>query len=108
MGLMTALLVGGALAGGFLLGRRGKGNEQQQAPAETISPQVEETPEQQVAATNPPVAAREEQKNVVEATKASTRTRRRAAAGNAGRVTTGPGATPGVTAGGAPRSLIGY
>lgn len=107
MGLVTSLLIGGALAGGFLLGRRGKGKEPQ-AASETLSPQGEETPEQQVAATNPPVAAQEEAENVTEARRASTRTRRRAAAGNAGRVTTGPGATPGVSAGGAPRSLIGY
>jgi len=105
MGLATGLLLGG-LVGGYFLGRRGKGDkEDKPAEAPTIPG---ETPQQQVAATNPVSTPKAESENVSEATSQAQRTRRRAAAGNAGRVTTGPGSTPGVGAGGSQRSLIGY
>jgi hypothetical protein len=61
-----------------------------------------------VEASGIPDAAAMESSNTKDALKAGTRTRRRASAGNSGRVTTGPSSTPGVTAGGSARTLIGY
>jgi hypothetical protein len=55
----------------------------------------------------PPSPGLAESDAVAGAKSAAARTRRKARAGHAGRVTTGPGNTP-TTAGGVPRSLIGY
>jgi hypothetical protein len=104
MGLATTLLIGG-LVGGYLLGQRGKGDKEQKAPDPVIPP--EQTAAEKVEATNPVSAPKAESANVAEATTAATRTRRRAAAGNSGRVTTGSGATN-QGAGGSQKSLIGY
>lgn len=107
MGLMTSLLIGGALAGGFLLGRKGK-KEDGQPPDPNQVAMPEETAADQLASTNPPSAPADESANVAAAGETAARTRRRARAGNSGRVTTGASGTPGVTAGGSPRSLVGY
>ena len=64
---------------------------------------------ERLAATNPPPLPEEaESEATKKAKQAAMRVRRRGMAGNAGRVTTGTGATPGVGAGGTPRGLIGY
>jgi hypothetical protein len=55
----------------------------------------------------PPSPSKAESDAVAGAKSAAARTRRKARAGHAGRVTTGPGNTP-TTAGGVPRTLIGY
>lgn len=59
-----------------------------------------------VDATNPPDAIKDESDAVSMARAASTRTRRRAAAGHAGKVSTGAGGARGTSS--APRTLIGY
>lgn len=64
---------------------------------------------ERLAETNPPPVPEEaESEATKKAKQAAMRVRRRGMAGHAGRVTTGTGATPGVGAGGSPRSLIGY
>ena len=65
--------------------------------------------QERLAATNPPPLPEEaESEAAKKAKQVAMRVRRRGVAGNAGRVTTGTGATPGVGAGGTARSLIGY
>lgn len=108
MGLVTALAIGGALAGGMLLGKLGKKGDQQQAAPGIDPAAVDLTADQKVAATNPVSAPAAESAAVSAAGTVAARTRRRAKAGNAGPVSTGAGGTPGVTAGGSARSLVGY
>lgn len=68
---------------------------------------AERTATKKLNETEPPKALPEDSDNTAAALRAMNRTRRRARGGNSGRVTTGPGATPGVGAGGAPLTLIG-
>lgn len=64
---------------------------------------------EKLAETNPPPPPEEaESEATKKAKQVAMRVRRRGMAGNAGRVTTGTGATQGVGAGGTARALIGY
>lgn len=65
--------------------------------------------QERLAATNPPpLGEAAESEAAKKAKQLAMRVRRRGRAGSAGKVTTGPGGTPGVGAGGTARSLIGY
>ena len=68
---------------------------------------AEKTATKAVEKTEAPKALPEDSENTANALRAMNRTRRRARGGNSGKVTTGPGGTPSVGAGGAPLTLIG-
>jgi len=124
---MTGLLLGGLLVSGWQAMK--KGDDQEARPPEGTDPEelyawrrnrtiagretllanaAEKRGEAALDAANPPPSPEAaESENTDLATKAANRTRRRARGGNSGRVTTGPGGTPGVGAGGSPRTLLG-
>jgi hypothetical protein len=103
----------GAGVGGFFLGRRRKQGERfgtQPVLAPTPTPVERRTPAQQVAATNPPSVVRETAASIAQAKTVAQRTRRRAAAGSAGRVSTGT-VSPSqrsIRTAGAPATLLGF
>jgi hypothetical protein len=116
MGMVTALTLGAGLGLGMLLGRRNKGKQGETytpppAPAATPTAASQAASASSlVASTNPPDVVRAASENAGEAEKVAAKRRKRAQAGNAGKVTTGP-ASAGqrtVQATGAPASLLGY
>lgn len=115
MAALTAALIGGALLGGVLASKKkkkaGDTNDYQltrdPAAAPAAKPQLAA---QKVAATKPVDAVKAESENQASALQAARGVRRRAVAGNAGRVSTGR-ATPqqtAVRATTAPHTLVGY
>jgi hypothetical protein len=118
MGLMTSIALGAGLGAGMLLGRkRGKGQQQAYTPpaypgslAEGTSGESMARARTLVASTDPPDVVQATSENTAQAGLVAAKRRRRAAAGSAGRVTTGP-ASPGqrtVRAAGTAPSLLGY
>lgn len=104
MGLLTGLALGGALAGGFLAGRRGKRGEQdqQQQQAQTTIPVA---PGSTISGPNPPQI--NFGANMAQANAAGQRARKRAAAGNL--LTPRPkGDSTATNPSFRPRTLIGY
>lgn len=115
MGLATGLAVAGALGAGFLLGRKKKGKEMfgvPPAPAPTAKAEkmTRRSAAAEVQATKPVDLVKAASENQAAAQQVAMRTRRRAAAGSAGKVSTGAisAAQSGVRATGSAASLLGY
>lgn len=116
MAALTALAIGGALGAGFLFGRKKGGDDPQyqltrdpNQPMQTAAGNARKAADK-VAATKPVDAVKAESANVSSALQAAAKTRRRAAAGAAGKVSTGAAsaAQRAISGSGAPRSLVGY
>jgi len=108
----SLLGLGAALGIGYLAGRKKKSNTPQGiAPPPTAAPaKAASSVAEKVAATAPPDPIKAASDNMAAATTSMQRTRKRAGAGTAGKVSTGPvsNAQKAVTNSGQARSLLGY
>lgn len=116
MAALTAALIGGALGAGFLFGKKKKGGEDEykltrdpNQPMQTAAGSAQKAASK-VAATNPVDAVKAESQNVSSALQTAAKTRRRAAAGAAGKVSTGAvgSAQRSITGSSNPHTLVGY
>lgn len=111
MAAFTLLGIGAALAGGYLLGRKKKPATPASAPppVEPAPRRPTRTAAQLAESTKPPDPIQAASENTLQAGLAAARTRKRAAAGNAGRVSTGgSNAQRAITNTGTRGTLAGY
>jgi hypothetical protein len=109
----SLLALGAALGGGYLLGRKRKSSTPQgiQPPGATPAPErATATLAEKVESTKPPDPIKAASENMLGAQQTAARTRKRAAAGSAGRASTGPvsNAQKAIANTGSAKTLLGY